>query len=76
MDQTILFVILLGAPAAGAAISLLPRDGIEVVASLVSAAISVGVSILFFALGTAGTFGYFYADGLTRVMAVTISAVF
>jgi len=76
MDQTILFVILLGAPAAGAAISLLPRDGIEVVASLVSAAISVGVSILFFALGTSGTFGYFYADGLTRVMAVTISAVF
>ena len=76
MDQTILFVILLGAPAAGAAISLLPRDGIEVVASLVSAAISVAVSILFFVLGTAGTFGYFYADGLTRVMAVTISAVF
>ena len=76
MDQTILFVILLGAPAAGAAISLLPRDGIEVLASLVSATISVAVSLLFFALGTSGTFGYFYADGLTRVMAVTISAVF
>jgi len=76
LDQTTLFVILLGAPAAGAAISLLPRDGIEVLASLVSAAISVAVSVLFFLLGTTGTFGYFYADGLTRVMAVTISAVF
>jgi hydrogenase-4 component F len=76
LDQTLLFVILLGAPAAGAVVSLLPRDGIEVLASLVSAAIGVVVSIAFFLLGTAGTFGYFYADGLTRVMAVTISGVF
>jgi hydrogenase-4 component F len=76
MDDTILFVVLLAAPAAGAAISLLPRDGIEVFASLVSATITVAVSLLFLLLGTAGTFGYFYADGLTRVMAITISAVF
>lgn len=76
MDQTILFVILLGAPAAGAAISLLPRDGIETLASLMAAAISLATSMLFFVLGSAGVFGYFYADGLTRVMALTISAVF
>lgn len=76
MDDTILFVILLAAPAGGAAVSLLPRDGIEVLASLVSAVISVLVALVFFVSGTAGAFGYFYADGLTRIMAITISSVF
>lgn len=76
MDETILFVVLLAAPAAGAAVSLVPRDGIEMVASLASAAVSVAASILLLTLGVAGVFGYFYADGLTRVMAVTISAIF
>lgn len=76
MDETILFAILLGAPAAGAAISLLPRDGIETFVSLAAAAVSLAVSVLLLVLGTTGTFGYFYADGLTRIMAITISSVF
>ncbi len=76
MDQIILFAVLLGAPAAGAAVSLLPRDGIELVASVAAAATTVAVSTLVLLLGTSGVFGYFYADGLTRIMVVTISAVF
>ena len=76
MDQTILFAVLLGAPAAGAAVSLLPRDGIELIASVAAAATAVVASILILLLGTSGVFGYFYADGLTRIMVVTISAVF
>jgi hydrogenase-4 component F len=76
MDQTLLFVALLAAPAAGAAISLLPRDGVEVAASLAAAAITVVLSLLLLLLGTAGDFGFFYADGLTRIMAITISSVF
>lgn len=76
MDQTLLFAGLLAAPAAGALVSLLPRDGIEMLASLVSSAISVLVSLLLFAFGTAGAYGLFYSDGLTRVMALAISAVF
>ncbi len=76
MDQLVLFAVLLGAPAAGALVSLLPRDGIEVLASLISAAASVAAAVLFLAFRTAGDFGYFYSDGLTRVMAITISAVF
>jgi hydrogenase-4 component F len=76
LDQTFLFVILLAAPAAGATVSLLPRDGVEIIASLAGAAISVAASLLLLALGTTGDYGFFYSDGLTRIMAVTISAVF
>ncbi len=76
MDDTILFATLLIAPVAGAAVSLLPRDGFEVLASLVSAVITVSVALIFLATGTQGVFGYFYADGLTRIMVVTISSVF
>jgi len=76
MDQTLLFIILLGAPAAGGLISLLPRKGIEVSASLASAAVTVLVSLVILLLGQTGTFGYFYSDGLTRILAITISAVF
>jgi hydrogenase-4 component F len=76
MDQTLLFVVLLAAPAAGAGVSLLPRDGVEILASLLAAAVAVVVSLVLLTSGTAGDFGLFYADGLTRVMAVTISAVF
>ena len=76
MDDTILFVILLAAPVGGAAISLLPRDGIEVLASTISAIITVVVALVFLISGVSGVFGYFYADGLTRIMAITISSVF
>ena len=76
MDDTFLFVILLVAPVAGAIVSILPKEGIEVLASLVSAVITVLVALVFFASGVAGTFDYFYADGLTRIMVITISCVF
>ena len=76
VDQAILFVALLAAPAAGALISLVPRDGIEVAASLAAGVITVVVSLLVLSLGTSGDFGFFYADGLTRIMAITISSVY
>ena len=76
MDQTFLFAILLAAPAAGALISLLPKKGIEVTSSLVVAAITVFMSLVILIEGQTGTFGYFYSDGLTRIIAVTIATVF
>ncbi len=76
MDDTFLFVILLAAPVAGAVASILQKEGIEVLASLVSAVITVLVALIFFVSGVAGTFDYFYADGLTRIMVITISSVF
>ncbi len=76
MDQSLIFVALLAAPAAGAAISLVPRDGVEVAASLASSAAAVLVSLFLLASGASGAFGLFYSDGLTRIMAVTISSVF
>ena len=76
MDQSLIFIALLAAPAAGAAISLVPRDGVEVAASLASSAAAVLVSLFLLASGTSGVFGLFYSDGLTRIMAITISSVF
>jgi len=76
VDESILFVVLLAAPAAGAAISLVPRDGVEILASLLSSAAAVLVSLLLFTSNASGTFGFFYSDGLTRIMAITISSVF
>ena len=76
MDQSILFVGLLAAPAVGAAISLVPRDGVEILASLVSSAAAVLVSLLLLASGASGAFGFFYSDGLTRIMTITISSIF
>ncbi len=76
MDQSLIFVALLAAPAAGAAISLVPRDGVEVAASLASSAAAVLVSLFLLASGASGAFGLFYSDGLTRIMAITISSVF
>lgn len=76
MDQTFLFVTLLVAPAAGAIISLLPKKGIEVASSLVTAAVTVLASLVILISGQTGTFGYFYSDGLTRIMAITISSIF
>ena len=76
MDQTILFVLLLTAPATGALVALLPKKGIEVSASLAAATITVLMSLVVLILGQTGTFGYFYSDGLTRILIITISAVF
>ena len=76
MDQGLLFIGLLAAPAVGAAISLVPRDGVEIVASLVSAAAAVLISVFLLVYGASGAFGFFYSDGLTKIMAITISSVF
>ncbi|HUK79446.1 MAG TPA: proton-conducting transporter membrane subunit, partial [Nitrososphaerales archaeon] len=76
MEQSLIFFGLLAAPAAGAAISLVPRDGVEVVASLLSSGAAVLISLFLLASGTSGAFGFFYSDGLTRIMAITISSVF
>jgi hydrogenase-4 component F len=76
LDSAILFVILLAAPSAAAGLSLLPRVGIEKISSIVGATISVGVSIIFLGFRVSGTFGYFYSDGLTELMVVTISAIY
>jgi hydrogenase-4 component F len=76
VDQSLLFVALLAAPAAGAAVSLFPRDGVEVIASLASSAVAVVISLFLFAFGVSGAHGFFYSDGLTKIMAITISSVF
>jgi hydrogenase-4 component F len=76
MDQTLLFAILLAAPAAGGLIALLPKKGIEVSASLAAATITVVISFAILILGQTGAFGYFYSDGLTRILVITISAVY
>ncbi len=76
LDQTILFAALLAAPAAGSIASLVPKDGVEVVASVTSSAASVLVSVCLFVLGAAGAYGPFYSDGLTKIMIITISSVF
>ncbi len=76
MDPSLIFVMLLAAPAVGAAVSLVPRDGVEVAASLASSAAAVLVSLFLLASGASGAFGLFYSDGLTRIMAITISSVF
>jgi hydrogenase-4 component F len=76
VDQTLLFVGLLAAPAAGAAVSLLPRDGVEFIASLASSVAAVVISLFIFGSGATGAFGPFYSDGLSRIMAITISSVF
>lgn len=76
MEPSVIFFVLLGAPAAGALISLIPRQGIEIISSLSAATISVTVSLVLLILGTSGTFGYFYVDGLTRIMSITASSIF
>ena len=76
MEESLIFFGLLAAPAAGAAISLVPRDGVEIVASLLSSAAAVLISLFLLAFGTSGAFGFFYSDGLTRIMTITISSVF
>lgn len=76
LDATILFVILLAAPAAAAGLSLLPREGIEILSSLIGAAIAVISSVLIIGTRISGTFGYFYSDGLTQVMTITIASIY
>lgn len=76
LDSTSLFVILLAAPAAAAGISLLPREGMEILSSLIGGAVAVVSSILILGTRVEGSFGYFYSDGLTQVMAVTISSIY
>ncbi len=76
MDQTLFFGLLLAAPVASALMSLIPREGVEVVSSLVAALLTVVTSLAMLALATSGVFGYFYADGLTRTMAITISSIY
>ncbi len=76
MDSTVLFVFLLAAPAAAAGISLLPREGIEIVASVVGAIVAVAVALLLFLMRVTGDFGYFYSDGLTQIMTVTVSSIY
>ncbi len=78
MDSTFLFSILLIAPGAGAIISLIPKKKIEIISSLISAALTVGISLILLILGVSGSTsnGYFYSDGLTRIMIITISSIF
>lgn len=76
MDSTALFAILLIAPAAAAGISLLPREGIEIVASVAGATVTVAIALLLLGLRITGVFGFFYSDGLTQVMAVTVASIY
>jgi hydrogenase-4 component F len=76
LNSELLFVILLIAPGTGAAISLYPRKGVEVLSSLIAAILSVAVSVALLTLEVTGSFGYFYSDGLTRIMAITISSIY
>jgi hydrogenase-4 component F len=76
LDSTILFVILLASPAAASAVSLIPREGIEEIASISGGAISLGVSIILLSERIAGGFGFFYSDGLTQIMTFTVSAIY
>ncbi len=76
MEPSFLFVILWVAPCAGAAISLVPRQGVEILASLIAAALTVAISIILLVLPISGSFGYFYSDGLSRIMTITTSCIF
>jgi hydrogenase-4 component F len=77
VEPTIVFSVLLGGPLCGAVISLLPKRGIEITASIAAATIATASSLLIVFLDFSGNFsGVFYADGLTRIMTVTISTVF
>ena len=76
MDSTSLFVILLAAPAVAAGVSLIPREGAEIISSVVGGAISTVAALLILGLRISGNFGYFYSDGLTELMVVTVSAIY
>jgi hydrogenase-4 component F len=76
LNAGFIFIILLIAPAAAAGISLLPTEGTEIIASILGAAVSVLVSLLVLVFHTSGNFGFFYSDGLTQIMAVTVSSIY
>lgn len=76
MNSIILFAVLLVAPASAAGVSILPREGVEIVSSVFGAAVSVVTSLLILGSRVAGSFGYFYSDGLTEVMVVTVSSIY
>ena len=58
------------------AISLVPRRGIEVVASSIAASLTVVISFILLLVPMSGSFGYFYSDNLTRIFTVTTSCIF
>jgi hydrogenase-4 component F len=77
LDSSILFAILLAGPAAAAAVSLLPIEGVEISASIAAGVVALGDSLLILVEKVSGSFGgFFYSDGLTQVMAFTVSAIF
>ncbi|MCL5067645.1 MAG: hypothetical protein M1368_04750 [Thaumarchaeota archaeon] len=76
MDSSILFTVLLIAPALAAVISLLPKEGVEIIASVSAAAFTVAVSLIVLVARVSGNFGAFYSDGLTQIMAFTVSAIY
>ena len=64
------------APAAAAGISLLPREGVEIIASILAGVISLVASLFILLQRVSGNFGFFYSDGLTQVMAITVSSIY
>ena len=64
------------APSLAAGISILPREGVEIVSSLVGATASVVASLLILGFRVSGNFWYFYSDSLTEVMVQTISSIY
>lgn len=64
------------APSVAAGISILPREGVEIISSLIGATASVVASLLILGLRVSGNFWYFYSDGLTEVMVLTISSIY
>jgi hydrogenase-4 component F len=76
LNPSFLFAILWLAPCGGAAISLVPRRGVEVVASLIAASLAVVVSLILLIVPVSGSFGYFYSDNLTRILTITTSCIF
>jgi hydrogenase-4 component F len=76
LDPIGLFALLLAAPAAAAALSALPKGSFEFIASVAGAGIAVAASLAILATNANGVFGYFYSDGLTQIMAITISSIY
>ncbi|MGA9150669.1 MAG: proton-conducting transporter membrane subunit [Candidatus Nitrosopolaris sp.] len=76
LNPSFLFAILWLAPCAGAATSLVPRRGVEVVASLIAASLTVVISSILLIDPVSGSFGYFYTDNLTRILTLTTSCIY
>ncbi|MDG6929392.1 MAG: hydrogenase 4 subunit F [Nitrososphaerota archaeon] len=75
MDQAI-FALVFVPPLAAAMVSILPGGRAGLAASVAGGALSLAASALLFLSGAQGRYGYFYADGLTGVLLVTISSIF